>query len=315
MRSLLSYLSNPNSRRLSYELPVKIITDESDNEQLQDAHDSNLEVFDIEDVHSDQTLVFEIEDLEDQFEDDLLSIHSDCEPQNTDSKKERKDETVKSFFSYFTDSYSRIPTHEVPLGIISDDRSVDEFEGNNNDSISQAIKIEDGKVQLEVLEIEDVETQKEGKGDIVHSHYATPLNNVYHLPLESMENPAICKWSEYQDMCPISQKPLQISESIPAPLIKVREQKWKDIHANYYIHIDCNRDDFVFLSKKGQPNFERFLVPQERSVLELIKSRTRDRRKQQKYSNCATLILSIVILLFLSILSVKFGAIELGRPI
>lgn len=225
--------------------------------------------------------------------------------------------------SLLPSNYSRISPHELPVYVISEDegdggeqeRQEEEPHVDEDDSNREGLYVfEEEDVEsnrLHVFEIEDVETQEEedeeSKTENFRRTCSPPLNYVCPLTLQLMEDPVndccghiferagIYDWLEHHAICPISRKPLQISELSSASILNATIQKWKDRHQDYHY------DDLTAVApKSGHSQFELMLLPQELSLLRDIKRRAMARRKQQEKTKCLwTIAIMITAIVFL----------------
>jgi hypothetical protein len=130
-----------------------------------------------------------------------------------------------------------------------------------------------------------------------------PQNYRCPLTLQLMEDPvndgcghcferrAILDWLEFNEMCPISRKPMDQNNLFHNGLLKARIQEWKEDHP-FYQHMDADyrthqREDMLSVSgHDSHSRFELMLLPQERHVLNIVKVRAQDRKKRQEFSRC-----------------------------
>lgn len=165
----------------------------------------------------------------------------------------------------------------------------------------------DGVNQHGVVDAENVEDGNEDliEGDICHvvrgpSPVAFPCSDTpcktlpppnYRCPLtlrlmadpvvdscgHCFDRDAISNWLAFNSICPISRKPLSSSDLIPARTLHERIQHWHTLHGSF--------DSLDDLSLRFEPGtfsqIELMLLPQERKVLTLIKSRQRMRAEQR----------------------------------
>lgn len=166
------------------------------------------------------------------------------------------------------------------------------------------------------FEIEDIEEQDE-QNIAANRIFSPPFNYVCPLTLKLMENPAcdrcghtferaaISDWLEYHSMCPISRRPMDSSDLTSSTVLQSRIQQWKVEHRAHF------RENQV---AGGHLPFEHMLLPQERSVLDIIKVRTNDRKMLQEHRKflMTVLMASAVLLLLSIILSVQYLGLDLN---
>jgi hypothetical protein len=253
----------------------------------------------------------------------VIESHHDCTEQNTvlmqpihkentfnGTKGNNKTTTMKPSLIRSPISFSRISSEEDELGdgIMINDETDTQIEIGENSA---------NPMGSSAFEIEDVEAQEEEKeSDPKNGVISPPFNYVCPLTLRLMEEPvydlcghaferaAISDWLEYHNMCPISRRPMEISDIIPSPILQSRIQRWEEEHLGHY------QEDPV---SGGHMPFECMLLPQERSVLEIIKVHASNRRKLQERRRFQLkfALVSTILILLATVLSMKYLGLEL----
>jgi hypothetical protein len=161
--------------------------------------------------------------------------------------------------------------------------------------------------------------------------HAPPSQYICPLTLQVMQDPvndgcghcferdAIANWLDYHEMCPISRKPLRLADLRQAPGLQRNIEAWCQKHHNAQdINYDDNLSDTSTTSGSlFQSQLELMLLPQERIVLQIIKSRARDRRQRHEYAKCLWIIalVTATFLVVATFFSMKFLELELRGPI
>ena len=125
----------------------------------------------------------------------------------------------------------------------------------------------------------------------------------------NFERDAICDWLDVHGSCPITKKPMDISELLPAADLQNRIERWRMDHPR------CNDDVLLLMDTKDSElvYLERMLLPQEKKVVEIIKTSTMKRRnkvEQTKRMKWISYVCSFL-LIFATIVSLK--SLLLGR--
>jgi hypothetical protein len=221
------------------------------------------------------------------------------------TKGNNKTTTMKASLIRRPISFSRVSSEEDDLedGIMINDETDTQIEIDENSA---------NPMGSSAFEIEDVETQEEEReSDPKNGVVSPPFNYVCPLTLRLMDEPvcdlcghaferaAISDWLEYHNMCPISRRPMEISDLIPSRILQSRIQLWEEGHLGHY------QEDPV---SGGHMPFECMLLPQERSVLDIIKVRASDRRKlkeRRRFQLKLALVSAISVFLFMKYLGLE----------
>mmetsp|Transcript_45766 Transcript_45766/g.111590 ORF Transcript_45766/g.111590 Transcript_45766/m.111590 type:complete len:331 (+) Transcript_45766:167-1159(+) len=135
-------------------------------------------------------------------------------------------------------------------------------------------------------------------------------------------------------VCPISRRPMDKADLFHNGRLKAQIEEWKDRYDHPdgydYDHEDEEDEDHVNVNVKpdmslldienerhSHSQFELMLLPQERSVLNIVKMRARTRQERRKFSRCMWCIgISVtLVVVAATIVALKFFNVRLSGPL
>ena len=138
-----------------------------------------------------------------------------------------------------------------------------------------------------------------------HPLYSRRAPTNYYCPvtLHLMEDPvwdgcghcydrdAISSWLDFHPLCPISRKPLNAADLIPATALQERISHWRQQQSTRVL----STPDLLSLEETDSHSQLKFmLLPQERRVLSIIKFRKQVRTQKEAYSRCLWIVGAII---------------------
>jgi hypothetical protein len=135
----------------------------------------------------------------------------------------------------------------------------------------------------------------------------------------TFDRQAIFDWLDHRPVCPISRRPMDKNDLFRNGHLKAQIEDWKDRHPDYTSDGNDNSgsDILTVEERHSHSQFELMLLPQERSVLNVVKLRGKARRKRQRFSRCMWCIgISITaVVVGATIVALKFFDLRLVGPL
>mmetsp|Transcript_5170 Transcript_5170/g.9680 ORF Transcript_5170/g.9680 Transcript_5170/m.9680 type:complete len:255 (-) Transcript_5170:3616-4380(-) len=239
-------------------------------------------------------------------------------------------------------SYNRVLSHDPQEDVMLEIATAhDNSESSMTASLSYNTNTRQEDDGLFTIDSDDEEDQRETSlalsvSDVSNSHSNDQPPQTFRCPLtlQLMEDPvndacghcferrAIQDWLDLRDFCPISRKPIMNDDLVVNGHLKARIQQWKEDHPLYQHGSRFYRkeqvDEMLSVSDHdSHSRFELMLLPQERVVLKIVKSRAESRRKAQEYRRRMIIlgVLVTVVVVTVLVLALVYGDLKSVGPV